>query len=407
MGMAPRRTPLYVIVALLGLVVPAAGVAQAAVRKDSAGVAIVTYPRNAAPRRFTLQQQGEDIGSTPGSELTRVIAALRMPNGRILVADAGRRHILGFAPNGTLERLLARDGAGPGEFINLRSMQRHGRDSILAHDGRQMRFAVFSDSAFARQVLLQKSEHLFQIETSLLGLLPDGRAMVTSGAALSLGDPGPARVERQEFPLVQYEPDGRHDRLLGRFPGFEIEVSVLKTGPRAGGFSRHPRLFGRTTTFGVSGAHVVVVDNATFGFDVLDGDGRLIRRVRREFAPEPVLRSHMAAYADDRVSAISDPARKASMRSTYVDESHAATFPALEARLVVDAGQRIWLGSYKRPGDQEQSWWLFGIDGAVLGQVTVPSSFTVTDAGPDFVLGVWRDADGVETIRQYRLIATR
>jgi hypothetical protein len=112
----------------------------------------------------------------------------------------------------------------------------------------------------------------------------------------------------------------------------------------------------------------------------------------------------MVAYANDRVSAISDPARKASRQSEYESASHALVFPALDGRLVIDAAQRIWLGSFLRPGDKEQEWWLFGIDGTLVGRVTVPSALTVTDAGTDYVLGIWRDADGVQTIRQYRLV---
>jgi hypothetical protein len=393
-------------VALAALFPPAGAAGQrvAPVRRDSAGIDIVTYARDAAPRRFSLRPAGVEIGTGSGSELHRVVSAIRMPNGRTIVADAGRREILRFGPTGALERALARVGAGPGEFTDLRSMHRHGRDSIVAHDGGQMRFAVFSDSGFARQVLLQKSEHLFQIETSLLGLLPDGRAIVTSGASIALGDPGPARVERAEFPLVSYAADGRPGRLLGRYPGFELEVSVIRQGPRTGGFSRGLRLFGATSAFGLAGENIIVVDNASFQFDVVDTSGRLIRRVRRQHVPEAVRPSHMAAYANDRVSAISDPARKASRQSEYESASHALVFPALDARLVIDAVQRIWLGSFLRPGDKEQEWWLFGIDGTLVGRVTVPSALTVTDAGTDYVLGIWRDADGVQTIRQYRLV---
>ena len=381
----------------------AAGQQVTPIRSDSAGVSIVTHSRDAAPRRFTLQPTSLEIGTAPGTELHRVESAIRMPNGAIIIADAGRREILRFGPDGALQKRLARNGAGPGEFTNLRSMHRYGRDSIVAHDGSQMRFAIFSDSGFVRQVLLQKSEHLFQIETSLLGLLASGRALVTSGASIALGDPGPARVERAAFPLVTYHADGRPGRLLGRYPGFELEVSVIRQGPLAGGFSNSLRLFGPTSTFALSGENVIVVDNASFQFDVVDTSGRLIRRVRRQHLSDAVRPAHMAAYADERVSAISDPARKASRRAEYQEASHAPVFPALEPRIVVDAAQRIWLGSFRRPGDKEQEWWLFSIDGTLVGRITVPSALTVTDAGPDYVLGIWRDQDGVQTIRHYRL----
>jgi hypothetical protein len=379
----------------------------APIRSESAGVSIVTYSRDPAPRRFALEPASLEIGTAAGAEFHRVVSAIRMPNGGIVVADAGRREILRFGRDGALQRRLARHGAGPGEFTNLRSMHRHGRDSIVAHDGSLMRFAVFTDSGFVRQVLLQKSEHLFQAETSLLGLLANGRALVTSGASIALGDPGPARFERQEFPLVAYRADGKPDRLLGRYPGFELEIKVIRQGPLTGGFSKSLRLFGPTSAFGLAGENVIVVDNALFQFDVVDTSGRLVRRVRRQHLPDAVRPIHMAAYADERVSSITDPARKASRRAEHMDESHAQVFPALEPRIVVDAAQRVWLGSFRRPGDTEQDWWLFRIDGALVGMISVPAALTVTDAGPDYVLGIWRDEDGVQTIRQYRLAPSR
>jgi hypothetical protein len=397
------------LAALLGLVTPAVGLAQrsSVARRDSAGISVITHAAEAAAQRYVLQRQGTELGVTPGAELTRVVNAVRMPSGRVIVADGGRRQILSFAPNGTLERILARDGSGPGEFQIIRSMLRHGRDSIVAHDGRQVRFAVFTDSGFVRQVRFEKSEHLFLAETSLIGLLDDGRAVVTSGGAIPLGDPGPARMERVEFPLVSYSADGRPGRLLGRYPGNEHEIVVIQQGPLTGGFSRRLRLFGATSMFALSGRNIIVANSALPGFDVLDTTGRLIRRVRSVHTPSAVQQSHMEAYADERVSAISDAARKTTLRAEHANTSHAPVFPALDERILIDAAQRVWLGSYKRPGDREQTWWVFALDGALLSQLTVPAALTVTDAGTDYVLGVWRDADGVQTIRQYRLVPSR
>jgi hypothetical protein len=385
---------------------PGANAAQrpTPVTRDSAGVAIVSYVRDVASQRFALQPSGVEIGNAPGSELVRVISAIRMPDGRIIVGDAGRKQLLRFGPNGALEKVLARDGGGPGEIVQLRSMSRHGPDSIVTYDGRQVRFAVFSDSGFVRQVVLQKSEYMYTADMSLLGVLRDGRVLVTSGGSISLGDRGPARTERAVFPVVSYARDGRPIRLVGRYPGLEIEVSVIREGPLTGGFQRGLRLFGATSTFGLSYDQLVLLDNATFQFDVVDTTGRVIRRVRHQYVPEPVRPSHMAAYAADRVSGITDPVRRESLRANYLRQSHAPVFPALEPRLVVDAERRIWLGSYKRPGDREQEWWLFTIEGALVGRVAVPAALTVMDAGADYVLGVWRDADGVQTIRQYRLV---
>jgi hypothetical protein len=326
-----------------------------------------------------------------------------MPNGKLVVADAGRRQLLRFSSTGTLERVIGREGSGPGEFVHLRWMGRHGRDSIATHDGSQFRYSIFTDSGFVRQAVLQKTEHLFQIETSMIGLLADGSPVVTAGSSISLGDPGPARTERQVFPVVRYHPDGRPDRLLGRYPGFEIQVSPIREGPRTGAFSRGLRLFGTTSSFGIAGVHLIVADNSQFQFEVTDPTGQLVRRVRRAVPRQSVLPSHLSAYADELVRGIADAVQRTRRKQQHMSRPHAPVFPAMDPWIVVDADQRIWLGAFKRPGDREQTWWIFGVDGAMLGRVTVPTSLTIMDAGSDYLLGVWRDADGVQTIRVYTL----
>jgi hypothetical protein len=39
----------------------------------------------------------------------------------------------------------------------------------------------------------------------------------------------------------------------------------------------------------------------------------------------------------------------------------------------------------------------------MIGRVNAPVALTITDAGTDWVLGIWRDQDGVQTVRLYDL----
>jgi hypothetical protein len=244
---------------------------------------------------------------------------------------------------------------------------------------------------------------MFRPEMMLIGIDADGSPVVTKGGAIQLADSGPARITREAFPVVRYTRDGSPRRLIGRFPGHELEVSVIREGPATGGFVKGPRLFGTGAAFAVVNGHLIVVDNESFQFDVVDTTGRLVRRVIRASAPRPVTSSHKAQWIEARMEAIRDSARREMLRRDYEASSHAPVFPALEARLVIDAQQRVWLGEYVRPGDREQHWWMFTVDGRMVGHVAVPASLTVTDAGTDYVLGVWRDEDGVQTVRLYRL----
>ena len=292
------RMPWCTTVVLLSLGAPPhlAGQQRAArpTVRDSVGVTIVSWDSAAAPQRFELRPTALKIVAAAGSELVRIVSAIRMPDGRIITADAGRRELLRFASNGALERILGRDGRGPGEFLILRWMGRHGRDSIATYDGRQFRYSVFSDGGFVRQAVLQKSEHLYQAEMNVIGLRPDGGPVVTRGGAIALRAEGPARVERQPFPIVSYSADGRSGKVLAHVPGTEIEVTTISAGPLAGGFQRGLRLLGADAAFGLSNGYVIAVDNAHFQFDVIDTSGRLIRRVRRDGGHAALLVPHVA-----------------------------------------------------------------------------------------------------------------
>ena len=57
--------------------------------RDSAGVQVVSYARTTVPRSLAIRSTRVEAGTEAGAELTRVVSALRMPNGKIIVADAG------------------------------------------------------------------------------------------------------------------------------------------------------------------------------------------------------------------------------------------------------------------------------------------------------------------------------
>jgi len=372
--------------------------------RDSVGVRIVSFDSAMVAARFELHHAGFDLGTEAGSELVRVSAALRMPNGKILVADGGRRHLLRFGADGKFEKVIGRDGEGPGEFQRLGWMGRHSDDLVGTYDFGQARYSVFSDSGFLRQVRLQSSSDVRFVEIQPLGVLPGGVIIVTGGRSVGLAAEGPPRQFRLVSPIVQFGADGAPGRVIGRYPGTEIEVTMVKNGPVAGSFANDIPLFGRGSALGMSEGHIIVVDNERFQFDVVDSTGRMVRSVRRTVANQPVRPAHMQAYIRERVNA-ARPQFRESLRADLESRQHAPTFPALEARLIIDAADRIWLGEYRRPGDREQAWWIFTADGRMVGRVNVPLNLMIMDAGTDWVLGTWRGQDDVLTVRLYDLRA--
>ena len=79
------------------------------------------------------------------------------------------------------------------------------------------------------------------------------------------------------------------------------------------------------------------------------------------------------------------------------------TYPAFSA-IVVDTEGAVWVEDYRRSAAGSARWTVFSPDGALVAQVTTPLELEVYEIGPDYVLGLWRDADDVEHVRMYELV---
>ena len=84
--------------------------ATAAALAAGLGGNAVAQPR--APARWALQPLFT-IGESSGVELQRVASVLWLPNGRLLVADAGATRLLVFDSTGRALGAMGRDGSGP------------------------------------------------------------------------------------------------------------------------------------------------------------------------------------------------------------------------------------------------------------------------------------------------------
>jgi hypothetical protein len=83
------------------------------------------------------------VGNTPATELQDVASVLWLPDGRLLVADAGTPRLLVFDSTGRPLGAMGRDGSGPAEYRTLRSLALLG-DTIAVQDGGNARIGLFT-----------------------------------------------------------------------------------------------------------------------------------------------------------------------------------------------------------------------------------------------------------------------
>lgn len=394
-----EASPLVLAAALLGCGTGGGSVSSTAVR-DSAGIRIVENPE-AAPtgldwsfsERPLVDIGGE--GSPEDAELFQVRRAVRLSDGRIVVANAGSSDLKYFDPAGTYLLSAGGPGEGPGEFRNITYMARFAVDSILVYDGRLIRVAIYDPrGGFARNV---------QLETT--GEIPFAavRAVFRDGSMLANGfaeiDEGvvPSGLQRYGSRFYHYSPDGTVLAELGVFDGSESYFLAVN-----GGFGVYPAMFGRATQHLASGTSMYRAANDTYEIQIKESDGTLRSIIRRGATPITVQDRHVRLFRERQLAeARNDDARR--MLTRALDGMPVPeTMPAYARALVDDEGN-IWVEAYRPPDVDTVTWSVFSPDGVLQGELTGPPDFTPYQIGEDFMLGLWRDDFDLEHVQLYQL----
>ncbi|NIO33140.1 MAG: hypothetical protein GTN75_15290 [Gemmatimonadetes bacterium] len=375
---------------------------DASTARDSAGVRIVENLRGTWTTPWQVDAEPTlSIGSVDGSPdhlLYQVIGAVRLPGGRIVIANEGSLELLFYDEDGNLLHRVGGRGGGPGEFQSLEWLSRHGPDSVLAVDVWNQRVSYFdADGNFGRSVRLEPNAEIpFPRPVGVFG---DGSLLATQGT-FSLGGDPPVRVERTLHPLFRYEADGRTAILLGSFPGPEWVIAPV--GP-VGQWERRRRPFGSETAFAAAGDRFYVGDNATYEIRAYSATGRLIQVMRRAAIPITLEQADIQAFEDSAL-AVGDARRRRQMRVLFDNlPAPPRTYPAYAPDIQVDGDLNVWVRKSSRAGDQLSEWSVFSAAGELLGTVVMPPGIDVLDIGADYVLGLQRDELGVEYVRKFRL----
>ncbi len=95
----------------------------------------------------------------PEEGFSGVVGAAFLPNGTIVVADAGRKSIHRFDTSGKYLGSTGREGKGPGEFDDLLSMRACSDGTLLAFDFALNRISMFDiKGAYVRAITPPRGE---------------------------------------------------------------------------------------------------------------------------------------------------------------------------------------------------------------------------------------------------------
>lgn len=368
---------------------------------DSAGVRIIESRAPAwQPGQVRVSENVVlSIGVADGPpeyQLFRVTGAVRLADGRIVIANGGTRELKFFDPNGSHLRTTGGAGGGPGEFENLSWLGQAGSDTLLVWDSQARRLSIFhANGNFVSSVTA--GQELPGFAVLLRGVFGDGSFVLEPGESPFAFVGRSTGVIRDSITLIRYHRNGSNADTLGRFPG--SERFLLQ---RDGGFSLADVFFGRRTFTAIRGDRLYVADNDRFEISAYDPDGGLRERIRRVHDPAAVERHHLEQAREAALAELGNEAPRRQREQVLAETPSRETFPAFQGFLTDRTG-RLWLEEYRPPGDVDSRWSIFDADGRWLGSVHVPAGLRVLEIGEDYLIGVDRDAYDVEYVRVYRI----
>lgn len=366
-----------------------------------------TVVENRGPPPATWQVGPEpilEIGAAGGhttEELDRVAGALRLADGRIVVADGGSSEVRFFGPDGALRRRTGGAGDGPGEFRALESIGRGAGDSLWVYDFALQRLSFLDPTgAVARTAPLRPSLP----NLGAVGRLPDGSFVMGQfwSAAGSAGrEPG---LRRLPATYVRYGPEGALLDTIGRFPGREAFLR-LEDGRMTMGSVPYARAASRA----VADRILWIGDQEDHEFRAYAPDGELLRIVR---FPGPDLRlSDGDVRAAKRRWIEGAPEEERAYLREYAEVAELPGSRPAYLHFVPDPSDGLWISEYAvRPGGPSEegvsAWRVFDADGVLLAEVRTPAGLRIHDVGEDWVLGVRRGALDVESVVLHPLLSS-
>jgi hypothetical protein len=360
--------------------------------RDSAGITIVenaTGVWDEGDAWRVAETPALAIGTVEGPEeqqLFRVMAALRLADGRIVVVNNGTYELRFYDHEGNHLFSSGREGEGPGEFRTLQTAW-FLDDSLFAYDWRQFRVSVFATTGeFGRSFNLAPMsdgtrpylENLFA-DRALLARRMTGARERTSG--------------QDTVTLFRYSLEGQPLESLGRFA--DDEQYIGRDGNTVFSISRP---FGRAGRWALHGDRVYYGSSDTYQIEVYASAGVLERIVRLAIPNPPLTSDEIRAYEDERRENLTRASPQ--FRELYQSVELPDTKPA-HGELLVDATGNLWVAEYRRRREDQSIWRVFDPTGQYLGVVETPEGGRIFQIGDDYLLGMWRDDLDVEQVRLF------
>ena len=369
-------------------------------QRDSAGVIIVenTGSVSADGGWSIVSEPDLVIGAVEGDsgyQFFGIAGAHRTTEGEFVVVNAGGRDVRVYDARGVFLRSFGKRGGGPEEF-EMPVLGGVVDDTLIVVDAAHHRVSMVHAEAGIVRIARVADEVGGYLNPS--GAFRNGQ--VVFGGAMDMGRTQIQQgLNRAHTFYRSCNPDGTLAADFGSKMGADFYVKQLGTR----GVESRPMLvpFGRVPLATVSPDRFYFGSGDAWEIEVYAPSGDLVRLIRLDADPVPVTDEHVSRYIEDMVANF--PAENRSrMRQLLSEIPVPDAFPPYGG-FTADALGYLWVADYAPFGDDSAEWTIFDPDGVLAGRITVPSGVGILEIGADYLLGVYRDAVGVEYLHQYGL----
>ena len=390
-----------VVGALCGCAAEGAGIGAITVR-DSSGVAIVENDLARLNAQCRMDAAPTlSIGVEEGSEeyvLGSVAGAVRLSDGRIVLANRGTRQLRYYDSTGRFIRSSGREGEGPGEFRQPFYLHLLPGDTVYAGDFRPFRFLVFApDGEWVRTVMPMP---ILPNVPATRNVLDDGRLVLgvrQSRATREAGFPVEMMTLQVQgadgvlLDTIAELPNGRYGEVepgsnFFSSPFFESFPQVAATGSLiviGHGSSDELRQHGTTSGYPLER----IVRWTSVSRDITAAD----------VAAEKARIAKQYETSDERNRALDLTPQIRDKRPV------AERFPAFSG-LMLGRDGRMWIREYQPPVDTSgRRWVAFTADGRFDCRLQTPRFREFLEVGKDHMLVLDEDSLGVERVKLFTI----
>ena len=375
---------------------------DATIVRDSSGVTVIENDLTRAGRVCTIAPEPTvSIGIEEGDEhymLARLRGAVRLSDGRIVLAERTTHNIRYYDANGRYLYSSGRQGEGPGEFRDPFGIHIRPNDTIYVGDYRPVQLLVFGpDGKWVRTV---RPDPMEINNFATRNVLRDGRII----AGRSLGRIAATDQFTHDSILVMgYDAAGKLADTLGTFASMRYAQLFPGTNYSTVPYfepSAQIRAAEDRVIVGHAASTELRVHRAEHGYP-------LERIIRWQTTDREITPADLAAERDRiQQSAARMPAE---MRQQFLPTDMSDRrilndrFPAF-GQLQVGRDGRIWIREYPRPTDTTAHHWIaFERDGRLSCRLDTRRFAEYYEFGSDYLLVRDPDSLDIERVRQFPL----